>query len=89
MNFNDIENLHDEDVKNFYRQIGSNVAKIRKSKNLSQLELSQLLGHKSTSQIAGSEICYKNYHFNLEQLYKICYVLKIDFCELMGCNQLK
>lgn len=85
MEYNDIENLKEEDIKEFYCQIGTNVANIRKSKNISQLELSQMLGHKSSSQVAGSEICYKNYHFNLEQLYKICYVLKVDLCDLLGC----
>ncbi len=83
MDFNSIEDLDDDFIKNCYKNIGQNVAKIRKKCNLSQLELSQLLGHRSSSQVAGSEICYKNYHFNIEQLAKIAYVLKVDISEFI------
>jgi transcriptional regulator with XRE-family HTH domain len=79
---NDIEDLNDNFINNFYIAVGKSVAKLRKSKKISQMELSQLLGHKSTSQVAGSEICYKNYHFNLEQLVKIAYIFDIDFKDL-------
>lgn len=82
MEFNNIEDLNENFVKEFYKAIGQNIANLRKQRNISQLELSQLLGHKSSSQIAGSEICYKNYHFNLEQLVKISYIFKIDIKDL-------
>ena len=64
-----------------YRIIGKNVAKYRKAKNLSQLDLSLQMGYKSVSVVSGSEICYKNKHFNLEQLLEISQVLEINLCD--------
>ncbi len=65
----------------FYRLIGSNVAKYRKEKGLSQLELSLAMGYKSVSVVSGAEIYYNNIHFNLEHLLKISQILDIEFCE--------
>lgn len=73
--FKNIEDFSDEQKENFYKNIGRNVAKIRKKHNLSQLKLSQLIGHKSTSLLSGTEIYYKKQHFSLEHLASICYVL--------------
>ncbi len=81
MEFGNIEKLTSDDIQEYYRKIGQNVAKCRKERGLSQLELALMLGYKSSSQVAGSEICYKNYHFNIEQLYKISVLFKMDICE--------
>jgi len=81
MKYKHVNELEQDYIKDFYLKIGKRVARIRKEKNLSQLELSNLLGYKSTSQLAGSEICYKNYHFNLEQLVKIAFILDININE--------
>lgn len=81
MEFGNIEKLTNDDIQEYYKRIGQNVAKHRKQKGLSQLELALMLGYKSSSQVAGSEICYKNYHFNIEQLYKISILFKMDICE--------
>jgi len=64
-----------------YQTIGKNVAKYRKAKNLSQLDLSLQMGYKSVSVVSGSEICYNNKHFNLEQLLKISQILEVDLCD--------
>ena len=50
----------------FYKTIGKNVARLRKEKQLSQLELSLAMGYKSVSVVSGAEICYNSKHFNLE-----------------------
>jgi transcriptional regulator with XRE-family HTH domain len=81
MEFGNIEKLTSDDIQEYYKKIGQNVAKYRKERGLSQLELALMLGYKSSSQVAGSEICYKNYHFNIEQLYKISVLFKMDICE--------
>ncbi len=81
MEFGNIEKLTSEDIQVYYKKIGQNVAMYRKERGLSQLDLALLLGYKSSSQVAGSEICYKNYHFNIEQLYKISVLFKMDICE--------
>ena len=63
--FNDIEDFTEEEKEKFYKKIGSNVARLRKKHKLSQLKLSQLIGHKSTSLLSGAEIYYKKQHFHL------------------------
>jgi len=55
--------------------------KARKTKNMSQLDLSLKLGHKSVSIVASAERFYKKKHFNIEHLIKISYILEVDICE--------
>lgn len=72
--------MHDITPEQLYQIIGKNVAKHRKAKGLSQLDLSLQMGYKSVSVVSGSEICYSNKHFNLEQLLKISQILDIELC---------
>ena len=60
-----------------YKIIGQNVAKYRKEKGLSQLDLSLAMGYKSVSVVSGAEIYYNGKHFNLEHLLKISQILNI------------
>jgi len=69
-----------------YQTIGKNVAKYRKAKGLSQLELSLQMGYKSVSVVSGSEICYGDKHFNLEQLLKISQILDVNLCDFLLSN---
>ena len=64
-----------------YKQIGQNVAKYRKEKGLSQLDLSLAMGYKSVSVVSGAEIYYNGKHFNIEHLLKISQILKVDISE--------
>ena len=73
--FNDIEDFTEEEKEIFYKNIGKNVSRLRKKHNLSQLKLSQLIGHKSTSLLSGAEIYYNKQHFSLEHLAIISFVL--------------
>jgi transcriptional regulator with XRE-family HTH domain len=73
-----MQNISTDD---FYRIIGKNVARLRKEKGLSQLDLSLQMGYKSVSVISGAEIYYNSKHFNLEHLLKIAQVLDVDICE--------
>jgi len=73
-----MQNISSQDL---YKLIGLNVAKYRKEKDLSQLDLSLQLGYKSVSIVSGAEICYKGKHFNLEHILKISQLLCIEFCE--------
>ena len=75
------EPLSTEQIQAFHRVIAGNVARIRKAKGLSQLDLSLAIGYKSVSLVAGAEAGYKNIHFNLEQLYRIAYALEVDISE--------
>ena len=69
------------DIEQNHIKIGKNVAKYRKEKGLSQLDLSLSLGHKSVSIVASAERYYKKKHFNIEHLLKISKILEIDICE--------
>ncbi len=69
------------DLNKFYQVIGKNVSKYRQEKGVSQLELAQAIGHKSTTIVSLAEIA-KNKHFNLEHLYRIAKFLEIDICDL-------
>ncbi len=75
-------------TQEIYKQIGNNVKRLREEKNITQLELSQAIGHKSVSVVSCAEICHKNYHFNIEHLCKIAYVLEVDICEFFQGIQL-
>ena len=68
-------------MQDIYRQIGKNVKLLRQKKNISQLELSLAIGHKSVGTISMAEICLNNKHFNIEHLMKIADVLEVDVCE--------
>ena len=66
-----------------YKIIGKNVAKYRKQKGLSQLNLSLQMEHKSVSVVSGAEIYYNGKHFNLEHLLKISQILDVDISEFL------
>lgn len=76
----DVESLPEDFVDNFYGMVGLNVKKIREKKGLTQLKLSQMMGHKSVTIVSRAEIFYKGQHFNLEHLAKIAYILEVDIC---------
>ncbi|MGJ0372726.1 helix-turn-helix domain-containing protein [Aliarcobacter cryaerophilus] len=66
-----------------YKIIGQNVAKYRKEKGLSQLDLSLAMGYKSVSVVSGAEIYYNGKHFNLEHLLKISQILNIEISKFL------
>lgn len=69
------------ELQQFHKCIGLNVKKLRQERGLTQLELSQVIGHKAVSLISVAELNHNNRHFNLEQLYKISLALECDICE--------
>lgn len=69
------------EIDELYKRIGQNVAKIRKSKNISQLDLALAIGLKSVGLISVAEIYHNKKHFNIEHLHKIAKVLEVDICE--------
>ncbi|MDR0666073.1 MAG: helix-turn-helix transcriptional regulator [Campylobacteraceae bacterium] len=70
-----------DDIDKLYKRIGCNVAKIRKSKNMSQLDLALAIGLKSVGLISVAEVYHNKKHFNIEHLSKIAAVLEVDICE--------
>ena len=79
----DIDDLPENYIQQLHINIGEKVKKVREAKGLTQLQLSQDIGHKSVTIISRAEIFYKGQHFNIEHLAKIAYVLEIDICELL------
>ncbi len=73
-----MNNIDDFDIKSFQELIGKNVKRIRVEKGFSQLALSQAIGHKSVSVISYAEVSHKGYHFNVEHLSKIAYILDVN-----------
>ncbi|SFP84662.1 helix-turn-helix transcriptional regulator [Hydrogenimonas thermophila] len=70
-----------EKMTEIYKQIGKNVKKIRKEKNISQLSLAMAIGHKAVGVVSMAELCINGKHFNIEHLMKIADVLEVDICE--------
>lgn len=68
----------DAEIKSYYQKVGRKVQALRQEKGLSQLELSYLIGFKSTSLISGAEAGYGKVKFSLEHLYKIAKVLQVE-----------
>ena len=66
-----------------YNIIGKNVAKYRKAKGFSQLDLSLAMGYKSVSVVSGAEVYYNKTHFNIEHLLKISQILDVEICEFL------
>ena len=77
---NDFNELPNDFIKEIYIKVGKNVKRYRESKRLTQLQLSQAIGHKSVTIVSRAEICYKGQHFNIEHLAKIAHVLEVDLC---------
>jgi len=75
---NDVESLPENFTETLHKTIGLNVKREREKKGLSQLQLSQMIGHKSVTIISRAEIFYKGQHFNIEHLVKIAFVLNIN-----------
>lgn len=75
---NDAESLPENFTEKLHKTIGLNVKKEREKKGLSQLQLSQMIGHKSVTIVSRAEIFYKGQHFNIEHLVKIAFVLDIN-----------
>ena len=71
----------DKEIEDFYKKVGKNVKKIREQKNMTQLNLSHAIGHKSVSLVSAAEICHDKRHFNIEHLYKIAKVLDVEIGE--------
>ena len=80
----DYLSITDKDIGKLHRVIAMNVKKIRKEKNVNQLDLALTIGHKSMSTIGKIEAGLEHKHYNIEQLYKISKALDVsinDFFE--------
>ena len=70
-----------QELLELHRNIGKNVANIRKEKGITQLDLALSIGYSSTSVIAKAEAGTEGRHFSVEQLYKVSEALQVNICE--------
>ena len=68
-------------AEKLYKTVGANVARMRKMRGISQLDLALSIGLKSVGLVSVAELYHNKRHFNLEHLYKIAAVLECDICE--------
>jgi len=85
----DTTSITDEKILDIYKTIGDNVKRIRKEKNISQMQLSLAIGHKAVGTISMAELCINNKHFNIEHLVKIADVLEVDLTDFFHGINLK
>jgi transcriptional regulator with XRE-family HTH domain len=76
-----IEDINENQIDDFYKIIGANVKKMRTNKKLTQLKLSQALGHKSVGLVSQSELYLNKQHFNMKHLFQIAYILECNICD--------
>ncbi len=68
-------------VDDHYILIGKNVKKIRESRNITQLELSQALGFKSVGLVSQAELYLNKQHFNIKHLLHLSYILECEITD--------
>lgn len=73
----------DKQIKDTLGMIAKNVARVRKEKGVSQLELSLQMGHQSTSIIAQAEAGVQDKHLSIVHLIKIAFILGVDVSKLL------
>ncbi len=73
-----IEDLDSSKIDDFYKKIGINVKRKRTERGITQLQLSQALGHKSVGLVSQAEIYHNKQHFNIKHLFQIAYILECD-----------
>lgn len=76
-----MKELTSSNIDTLHKRIGRNVAKIRKEKKITQLDLALAIGLKSVGLISVAELYHNKKHFNIEHLYKIAMALDVDICE--------
>lgn len=55
--------INNDQMKKIYQEIGLNVKRIRRSKNISQLALSLAIGHKAVGTVSMAELCINKQAF--------------------------
>lgn len=60
-------------IENFYLKIGENVKRVRKEKNISQMQLALAIEHNSVGHVAKAELCKYDKHFSKERMANTCF----------------
>lgn len=81
--------IHQDLLDDMFIKIGQNVQKLRKSKGISQLELSHRMGFSSVSLVSQAEIYYNNQHFSIKHLYVIASILECNITDFFDGIEVK
>ena len=81
LNIPDIVN--EEEIDLFHKNICNNVKRIRKEKEMSQLEVALSIGQKSSGFYSHIENYKHKKHFNLTHLLKLSVLFNVDVCEFL------
>lgn len=79
----DFSNASQEEIEQFYKKISTNIKKIRLKHNMTQLDLALEIGIKSVAFYSNCENNKYGKHFNLEHIYKIAKVFKIEVYKII------
>lgn len=77
------DNFSNDELENFFKIVGNNVKTYRKSKGMTQEELSLSMGHSSVGHISKCELYKYGKKFNLEQLFLIAKILDCSVEDLV------
>ncbi|MCT7555442.1 helix-turn-helix domain-containing protein [Aliarcobacter butzleri] len=83
----DFKDFTQKELDNFYKIIGNNVKKVRQSKNITQMQLANAIGHNSVGHIAKAELNKYGKHFSIENLYKISKILDVPISTFFEENE--
>jgi transcriptional regulator with XRE-family HTH domain len=72
-----------EEMNQFYKQIGQNVKELRAKKGVTQMQLANAIGHNSVGHIAKAELNKYDKHFSIQNLYMIAKVLEVNIADLL------
>ncbi|WP_418185854.1 helix-turn-helix transcriptional regulator [Aliarcobacter vitoriensis] len=75
------EIVTEEEIEEYFKLISKNVKRLRKEKNLSQLEVALSIGQKSSGFYANTENNAHGKHFNLVHLLKLSKLFDIPMEE--------
>ena len=81
--FNIPDIVSEEEIDLFYKNICKNVKRIRKEKNMSQLEVALSIGQKSSGFYSHLENYKHKKHFNLTHLLKLSVLFEVDIYEFL------
>jgi putative transcriptional regulator len=70
-----------EEEEEFFKTVSFNVKKIRKERNISQLEVALSIGHKSSGFYANIENYSHGKHFNLKHLLRLSKLFEVNIEE--------
>lgn len=70
----------DEEIEDIYKKISNNVKRIRKIKNVTQIDVALAMGFTTATFYTNAEN-YNDKHFNLEHLIRLSKILNVNINE--------